>query len=215
MDSTYNEDVDIYFVVDDVNQNSVIMRKAFSMFQKQKYSVKWILAEAIDEFPIEGVQLFVLENFNNKAYDLLRNHDVRIISPYVVLYCDADSTPEPFDFIPQRKFPILSQCMRGLYVTATNLSQLVKNKVEERVSQMSGFYSACLTRETNFLISDSVLTPKYHAANQLKIPVLKQEWITKCWDNFQFQFRRANEPDIIEQFRLPIFFGLTITVSQV
>ncbi|KAI2811871.1 DNA topoisomerase 2-binding protein 1 [Blomia tropicalis] len=209
MDTTYNEDVDIYFVVDDVNQNSVIMRKAFSMFQKQKYSVKWILAEAIDEFPIEGVQLFVLENFNNKAYDLLRSHDVRIISPYVVLYCDADSTPEPFDFIPQRKFPILSQCMRRLYVTATNLSQVVKKEVEERVSQMSGFYSTCLTRETNFLISDSVLTPKYHAANQLKIPVLKQEWITKCWDNFQFQFRRANEPDIIEQFRLPIFFDST------
>jgi hypothetical protein len=211
---------------------SPLMIEAYNSLRKRDYDCNWLEQSKIVKQPFEPqTTMFVLECFSGVAYDHLVDMDIRIISPLVIKFCNPNlkksdlpaSKPSainaktllPFDTIPKRFMPIYSQCMRGLNITCTNLSNEKKRYVEEKVTQMCGNFDSSLNAKTHFLVSNSVYSRKYQAAVQLKIRVMSIEWIEKCWDLYQYHFLRAQEPEIVNRHLLPIFFGLTFSVSQV
>lgn len=197
------------------NQISSIMKAAFISLKQKNCSPKWIDQSAVFTEKFNSADLFVFETFSGNAFDFLKQSEHRILSPFVIKYLDSDSASKPFQSIPQRPLPIFSQCMRGLSVTCTNLPTEVKNSIEQKVTQMCGLFDSSLSRDINFLVSDSVLTVKYRAAINFKTKVMKADWVFACWDRYQYQFERADSEHIVSQYLLPIFHGLTITVSQV
>lgn len=224
MDTTEETDeVVIHFVTHPSEHNgtgSPMMLKAFQSMRYRKCSPIWT-ADAKIENVVKDLgddeAIFVIdrEHFDKPAFNFLLENACRIISPYVVKFCDEDVAQQPFASIPKREHPILSQCMRKLVISCTNLSTTVKKEVERKIRLMCGFYESGLNGSTTFLVSDCVLTKKYQAAVQLKIPVMRLEWVEACWDKHQYDFQRADSPELVAKYTLPIFHGLTISVSQV
>lgn len=197
------------------NQFSSLMKEAYQSLKRRKLSPSWIDESKVFLEAFNTNDLFVIESFNGDAYMHLKKHNHRIISPFVIMYCDSESTRNPFSQIPKRNFPIFSQCMRGISVTSSNFSTEKKKLIEDKVFQMGGSYDSHLHRDINFVVSDSVVTTKYKACIKLSIKVMKIDWVFACWDRFQYEFERANASHIVSQYQLPIFHGLTITISQV
>ena len=193
------------------------MQSAYLSICYRKITAKRISAEKIEREAAELVSetaMFVMDNFNGPAYVCLDNLKARIISPYTIKYCDPECS-QPFQTIPMRNFPVFSQCMRGLPITCTGLTSAAKKEIEQKVTLMCGSYETSLNGSTKFLVANSVMTKKYRAAVELKIPVMKVEWVNECWNKHQYDFFLAGSQEIVDKYILPIFFGLTITISQV
>lgn len=158
--------------------------------------------------------MFVLDAFEGPVYEYLSKNNYRIISPYVIKYCD-DDCPEPFETIPLRAHPLFSQCMRNIIVTATSLPTETRKALEAKVMKMCGNYSSGLNHTVKVLIAGSVLTDKYKAAARLSIPVVRPDWVENCWTTYQYNFVRADSPELLRRYALPIFHNLMITCSGV
>lgn len=195
---------------DGQSQMSQDMKIAFKSFHSRKFNPRFVSGSTIlgNKEKVENV-LFVLESFSGQIFDHLKEQKARIISPYVVNYCDKGK----FDTIPMRSGPLFSQCMRGLRITFTGMPTETKEQLKDKIVKMAAIYDPDLNATTKVLVSNSVLSKKYQAAMMVKIPVLRMEWIEDCWQKYQYDYAYAEE--IKEKYFLPIFHGLTITVSQV
>lgn len=158
--------------------------------------------------------MFVLDAFEGPAYEYLSKNNYRIISPYVVKYCD-DDCPDPFETIPMRPHPLFSQCMRNLIVTATSLPTETRKALEAKVMKMCGEYNSGLCPRVKLLIAGSVLTDKYRAAARMSIPVVHPGWVEDCWTTYQYSYVRADSAELLRRYALPVFHNLMITCSGV
>ncbi|UXI16565.1 N-acetylated-alpha-linked acidic dipeptidase 2 [Sarcoptes scabiei] len=189
------------------------MKEALGYIKERKFFPKWINFETLKTIRLNQHDIVVSDNFDGEIFEYCRDRLIRMVGPLVVNYCDPKQCLNPFLTIPLRELPIFSQCMRKLTITTSNLSINQRESIKKKVILMSGSYDTSLHSKTSFLITDSVITRKYRAAGQLKIPILTPNYIDSCWENYQHEYFRANNSKIVDQYRLPIFNNLKISVS--
>lgn len=161
-------------------------------------------------------EIVIVSDIEAPAVERLIRLKWRVVSMLVVAYCDPGLLPTPYQSIPNRPYPLYSQCMRSLEVTSTNLKTSMRAVLESKVCKMGGVWDGSLKALTDFLVSDSVLSLKYREAIKMKtVKIVTVDWVLKCWDVYQHQFARADDPNIYGKYLLPIFHGLNICVSQV
>lgn len=194
-------------------QQTKLMQGAYTIMTQKGFQGIWMDEANLLKKNWKTEDLFIFSKFEGDAFNFLKEGGYRVISPYVIMYCEAKFVNPPFNNIPKRDIPIFSQCMRGLTVSASNLSSSVKKEISDIVFRMSGYFSSTLTEANNFLVTDSVLTAKYRAAKQLGINIVKPDWAYHCDEKYQHLFKRADDPEIVAKYELPILHGLTICVS--
>nr|XP_027202237.1 uncharacterized protein LOC113796211 [Dermatophagoides pteronyssinus] len=203
-----------------LDEQPVIFSRAqpFMSIEKRKLRPRWISFEKMKSIASSlsyfAVIFIVTDRFDNEIIECF-NDKFRIIGPLVITYCDNDICKCPHSALPKRTWPIFSQCMRGLEITTSNLSQKKRDLVKNRVQLMSGNYYENLCRQTNVVVSDSVLTRKARAAAENHITMVSFDWIESCWTKYQYEHRKADEESIVNQYRLPLFYGLNITSSGI
>ncbi|XP_046910043.2 uncharacterized protein LOC124491449 [Dermatophagoides farinae] len=205
--------------IDALKQNGLNLDEQPVIFaraqQKRKFKPRWISFEMMkstsNRLPYVEI-IIVTDRFDDEVLNFF--HDkCRIVGPLIITYCDNDICPCPQSSIPQRTWPIYSQCMRGLEVTTSDIPTTKRQFIENRVKLMSGHYHENLHINTSVLVSDSVLTRKARAAAENHIPIVTVDWIESCWIKYQHEYKQANEDSIISKYRLPIFHGLNIVLS--
>lgn len=190
------------------------MQGAYTLMTNKGFHGNWMDEANLLDKQWKTEDLFIFSKFEGNAFEFLKEGGYRVITPYVIMYCEPKFVNPPFHNIPKRDIPIYSQCMRGLTVSASNLSSSMKKEISDMVFRMSGYFAPTLTEANNFLVTDSVLTAKYRAAKQLStIKIVKPDWVYHCDEKFQQLFKRADDPEIVAKYELPILFGLTICVS--
>lgn len=199
---------------DETRQQLKLMNGVYTLMIKNGYDdfVNWMDEAKLLKQQWNAQDIFIFSKFEGEAFNLLKNAEHRVITPYVIMYCQANFIDRPFCNIPKRNFPIFSQCMRGLFVSTSNLSKTKKKEIADMVSRMSGHYTKDLINARSFLVTDSVLTAKYHLAKQMSIRIVKPDWVYHCDENYQQQIKRADDPEIVKKHEVPIFYGLTICV---
>jgi len=104
--------------------------------------------------------------------------------------------------------------MRRCFITHSNVQDLEKIlAIKNKVTLMGGQFSHKLIKKITQIVSDSWTSKKCLCARQRGIPVMRLEWIDKCWeesnkgiDAFHNSFRK---------YRLPIFKNMIICISGV
>eukprot|EP01132_Coremiostelium_polycephalum_P002117 gene2117-2606_t len=101
--------------------------------------------------------------------------------------------------------PIYSECLSGLTICTSGLKEKEKETISFYGKALGAEYSSNFNNRINVLISKESSGQKCKAAIKNKIPIVKPEWISKCWEQASFiDFNR---------FRLPIFNGLMISIT--
>ncbi|CAG2106268.1 unnamed protein product [Medioppia subpectinata] len=194
------------------------MQMAFTSMKTYKFDANWIKEEEVVLNPwANGFRncLFISDSFDGKAFEYLRSKKARIISPLVILYCYSSECLNRFKSIPDKPYPLFSQCMRKLFVSISGFEGHRKRELIGRIEKMGGNYSRDYTKRVSHLVSDSVRTKKYRVAKQCGSAVVSSHWVDDCWNIYQHNYSGAGEEPIVDKYRLKLFNKLLITVSQV
>lgn len=215
-------DIKVFFVevksIGSAGRQPKSMQTAFTSMKFYKFSPNWIKEEEVlekDWSDTPDDYLFILDSFDGKVFDFLWSKKLRIISPLTVRYCYSKECLKPFKTIPVKPFPVFSQCMRKMFVSISGFDGQKKQEMIAKIIRMCGNFCKDFTKNVTHLVTDSVRTKKYKVANARKVCVLSPLWIDNCWTESQHNLLGADDPTIVEKFRLKAFNKLLITVSQV
>lgn len=201
--------------VENESKDMSLMRNAFHSIKSNKVNKKWTNFNELTTFESFDNHLFVINSFDGQIFEYLLERNARIISPLVILYSYSSDSQMRFDSIPLKSYPIMSQCMRHLKVSITNFNEEKRRDLINKIKQMLAHFSKDLTSDVTHLVSDSVVTQKYKVASSIGKTVVTSEWVDFCWERHQYLLCHANDQQIINRFRTPIFKNLMICVSQV
>jgi hypothetical protein len=201
--------------VENESKDMSLMRNAFHSIKSNKVDKNWINFNELTNFESLDNHLFVINSFDGQIFEYLLERNARIISPLVILYSYSSDSQMRFDSFPLKSYPIMSQCMRHLKVSITNFDEEKRSDLVNKIKQMSAHFSKDLTSDVTHLVSDSVVTQKYKVASSIGKTVVTSEWVDFCWERHQYLLCHANDQQIINRFRTPIFKNLMICVSQV
>jgi hypothetical protein len=201
--------------VENESKDMSLMRNAFHSIKSNKVNKKWTNFNELTTFESFDNHLFVINSFDGQIFESLLERNARIISPLVILYSYSSDSQMRFDSIPLKSYPIMSQCMRHLKVSITNFNEEKRRDLINKIKQMLAHFSKDLTSDVTHLVSDSVVTQKYKVASSIGKTVVTSEWVDFCWERHQYLLCHANDQQIINRFRTPIFKNLMICVSQV
>lgn len=204
-----------FFLVKNLTPPSDLMKSAFKFSLRKKIASKWINFEKLKSVDINQNDLIVLEEFDSVEYEYFKEKQKRIISPIVIKYTDKTCCKKALPGIPERTFPIFSQCMRLLTITCTGFNDETKKMIETQILLMSGRYETKWHNWTKILISNTVVTQKYHYAGKYNNLIVSIDWVKDCFNIYQYQFKMACDEEIISKYRLPLFFGLNIALNEV
>ncbi|CAG2163077.1 unnamed protein product [Oppiella nova] len=194
------------------------MQMAFTAMKSHKFDTNWINEdEVVSNEWSHGFRrsLFILDSFDGRAYEFLRSRSARVVGPLSILFCYSHECVQRFKNIPEKPFPLFSQCMRKLFVSISGFDGQRKRELIARIERMCGHYSKDYTRRVTHLVTDSVRTKKYRVAKQCGSAVMSSHWVDDCWNIHQHDLMSAADPDIVGKYKLKIFNKLLITVSQV
>ncbi|CAH1395016.1 unnamed protein product [Nezara viridula] len=206
-DQQNSKEVVIYFIQDGVS-SSKEMLQAFSVCQDAKFKPKIISEDMIPEIKLGRNIVFVMENFCGDTFDFLASKECLVVGPSCLHACFTNAIP-----IPNNNSAVFNIAMRGFVICTTNLSPEYKKEIKKLVGFMGGIYSDQLTLAVTHLLADkitSICTGKYQKAVDNNIPIVRPEWILKCWELSRMG---QKAPDPIG-FRLPPFQGMHITCSN-
>jgi hypothetical protein len=191
------------------------MQNAFNSLKAHKFDPKWIQSNEVFKIKSFENYLFIIDSFDGQIFDYLVERKARIIGPLSVLYCYSNECKTRFKTLPIKSYPIYSHCMRKLIVCLSSFEGQRKSDLINKIERMCGIVSKDFTNRVSHLVSDSVITKKYKVASSLNKTVITSGWVDFCWERHQHLLCHANDESIINKYRLPIFYNLMITVSQV
>lgn len=171
--------------------------------------------EMVDSGSVSPSAIFVTDELESPLFNFLSANNCYILAPLVIMYCKLS----PKLAFPKSTEPVvLSLCMRNLKISISGivgLTRSLKEDFESKIVNMSGTFESGLSRKTSYLVANSVCTDIYKLAVQLQIPVMTLEWVNRCFNDQQYEFKEANQETYIAKYKLPILHGLTIYLSQV
>ncbi|GMR39941.1 hypothetical protein PMAYCL1PPCAC_10136, partial [Pristionchus mayeri] len=107
--------------------------------------------------------------------------------------------------------------MDGAIVCFSGFNQKMKSHLSELVRRLGGQVSTDLHDKVTVLVSKTCDTgyPKYTQSVKLKLPVLREDWITDAWTAVIDGLRdeQVTTKPVYDIYRVPLFKGMVITVS--
>ncbi|XP_035896167.1 DNA topoisomerase 2-binding protein 1 [Anopheles stephensi] len=160
----------------------------------------------MDEQTLTKRHVFVFEKFTGTAFEHARKSPSTVIGPRCLISCFMDN-----ETIPLGVHPVYTTAMRNLTVCSSGLKAKEKSLVSQLVCHMGGYYLDVLNASCTHLVSSTVKSVKYEKAAECKLPIMHPDWVNAVWEESQRRDLHATEPGIIERYRLPVFYALTIT----
>ncbi|XP_011691670.1 PREDICTED: DNA topoisomerase 2-binding protein 1 isoform X2 [Wasmannia auropunctata] len=205
--------VNIYFVVpsqlkseDDCGEQ---MWLAFNKCNELSLQPEWVSEQSCSKMnPIKS-DVFVIEEFKGDLFDKLKNFKCsRIVSPKCLLFCFINS-----EAIPEGTSPIYTVSMRNMCICASGFNSETKDWIQQRVEYMGGFFIKQLRNCVTHLVADSVMSAKYEAAIEMKIPIMTKEWIKVVWEANLKEMIRADDKSF-DKYKCPVFMNLIVTSTN-
>ncbi|XP_050068069.1 DNA topoisomerase 2-binding protein 1-A [Anopheles maculipalpis] len=160
----------------------------------------------MDEKSLTKRHVFVFEKFSGSAFEHARKSPSTVIGPRCLISCFMDN-----ETIPLGVHPVYTTAMRNLTVCSSGLKAKEKSLISQLVCHMGGYYLDVLNASCTHLVSSTVKSVKYEKAAECKLPIMHPDWVNAVWEESQRRDLHATEPGMIERYRLPVFFALTIT----
>uniref|UniRef100_A0A182MVT2 BRCT domain-containing protein n=1 Tax=Anopheles culicifacies TaxID=139723 RepID=A0A182MVT2_9DIPT len=160
----------------------------------------------MDEKTLTKRHVFVFEKFTGTAFEHARKSPSTVIGPRCLISCFMDN-----ETIPLGVHPVYTTAMRNLTVCSSGLKAKEKSVVSQLVCHMGGYYLDVLNASCTHLVSSTVKSVKYEKAAECKLPIMHPDWVNAVWEESQRRDLHATEPSIIDRYRLPVFYALTIT----
>ncbi|KAI1293849.1 DNA topoisomerase 2-binding protein 1 [Halotydeus destructor] len=176
---------------------------------KQDWIDECDLLVAFRENPESVAGIFVTDLVQGKLFDLLRsNEQCRIFGPLAIIQSQMKH------HLPVKRLPVISLSLRDLVVCVSGLVDVDKNELSEKVEMMSGSFCSAYLGKVNCLIADSLTSKKSITARQLGVPIVSPTFVQACWDH-SICGEIIDGHDILDQHRLPLFYKLVLSVTQV
>ena len=212
---------EVFFVevkaVGSVNRQPKAMQEAFNSMKSYKLEPKWMKENEVltkDWSHKFNKPSFVVDSFGGKAFDCLTEKGFKIFGPLTILYCFSRESSKRFPFLPEKPYPVYSQCLRKYVVSLSGFEGQRKNEMISRINRMCGTHSKDFTKKVTHLVSDCVRSKKFKVAKANGIPVLTSQWLDDCWTEHQHNLIDGGHKDILAKYQVKIFANLLITVSQ-
>ncbi|RLU18231.1 hypothetical protein DMN91_008587 [Ooceraea biroi] len=206
-------DVNIYFVLlshqESENDCSEEMWLAFNKCIELGLQPTWAAKKVCDKIKPSKTDVFVIEEFKGDLFENLKQFKCsRIVSPKCLLICFINGEP-----IPEGRSPIYTTAMRGMHICASGLSSETKSWIQQRVEYMGGFFMKQLRSSVTHLVADSIMSAKYECATEMKIPIMKKEWINAVWEANLKEVTKANDK-MFDKYKCPVFMNLIVTSTN-
>ncbi|RWS26789.1 DNA topoisomerase 2-binding protein 1-like protein [Leptotrombidium deliense] len=199
-----------YFLDANHSRKSESMVVAFKLLSNEKFTVSWKNKKEIAQLlDCSSNEIFVLDSFDEQTLQLFDAKKVYIIGPNCILSCFTFR-----EIIPRYDYPIQSICMRNLRITISRMDSRLRQLLEKKVKLMGGTCSEKLSHKTTHIISDNVMSAKCVSARNIDAQIMTADWINDCYEKCQTTIFKATSPKIVEKFKLPIFQGTDVCVSQ-
>ena len=211
--STLDPKIKLNFVESEKKKQSFTMKTAFSMARDSGMNPVWVTFEqALGMAGDQKPHVFVIDTFRTELYEnLAKNTSCMIYGPACIFYCRNQAK------LPCRRFPIFNLCMRSLEICVDD-ERYEEDDVLQLLgltSLMCGTFSYTFRPTTTHVISNDLTSEKCRLARTYGIPILNKEWVKECWEKSLTTELNADDKAIVDKFRLPVFHGFQINVSQV
>lgn len=103
-------------------------------------------------------------------------------------------------------YQYISLCLSPLVITCTGFEQSKITDIALRIQLLGGVFQRQFSDDTSLLIAGKSLTPAYFHAIQNGIPVVKLEWLSKC-------FQEKERIDL-QDYVFPCFYQITFTSTD-
>ncbi|RWS17380.1 DNA topoisomerase 2-binding protein 1-like protein [Dinothrombium tinctorium] len=205
------EKSEIYFFEGNKSRLSESMQAAFQMLADNGFIVSWVDEKQVYKL-IDGRELryFVFETFDGKTYEHIRTQKCRIFGPNCILQCN----PAARVHLPVRDRPVMSLCMRSIAVTITGFNKQRKEELIKKIELMCGVFSNELKTGVTHIVAYNAMSNKCRAARGQDFKIMTDKWIDDCWEQCKTKIFLANSNDYFRKYRLPLFAGMNICVSQ-
>ncbi|CAH0386515.1 unnamed protein product [Bemisia tabaci] len=209
-------DLRIYFVISDgttPDQCSSLMKLTYQDCQQRSLTAAWICESECDTTQNDKNICYVLDKFEGSFFSKLREKKKSslIVGPLCLRICLLESIEIPIQ--GSKPFPVFSMAMRGLHITCSQLSPHDKKKIKELVRFMGGQYSNHVHEKCTHVVTNSVRSPKYYKAIEMKVAVMTEEWIYAVWKASLTENVLATDEQFLK-YKCPIFHGLEITLTN-
>lgn len=143
----------------------------------------------------------IISSSDHEKYDDLRAKGCNLLGPHCVLFCAKEHRP-----LPMQGFTCCL-AMDGVKILASGFNKDEKIKIENLVTAMGGVLQTKASSDVNFVVVKNVVSAKYKWALANKKPIVTISWLHQCWTEHRVVPQ--------ESYRVPPFFGLTISVSRI
>ncbi|KAG7202053.1 hypothetical protein KM043_004733 [Ampulex compressa] len=211
-ESQMYSDVNIYFVVankySSENDCTDEMWEAYNTCREASLQPMWINESNCDTVKLQKNDVFIIEEFKGELFNKLKNFKCSIIGPRCLVFCLTNLEP-----VPEGNSPIFSTAMKGLCICASGLSPDTKDRIQELVEYMGGFFTRQLRSCVTHLVTESVMSAKYESAVEMKISIVTKEWVEAVWKANLNKFVAAND-SIFDKYKCPVFLNLIVTSTN-
>ncbi|KAH0952086.1 hypothetical protein HN011_008630 [Eciton burchellii] len=205
-------DINIHFILlnhqESENDCSEEVWLAFNKCMELGLQPNWVAEKICNKMKPSKNDVFIIEEFKGDLFEKLRKFKCSIVSPKCLLICFINGEP-----IPEGRSPIYTTAMRGMRICASGFSSEIKNWIQQQVEYMGGFFMKQLRSSVTHLVADSVMSAKYEGATEMKIPIMKKEWINAVWEANLKEVIKADD-NIFDKYKCPVFMNLTVTSTN-
>ena len=204
-----DEDRVLRFISFDKTKEKNLLR-ASEACKKYELDSEWISANELRNLDLEPQKsVFVLERFEGKEFEFLKEKACRIVGPQCLLSCLQTETS-----LPNLQHPVYSVAMRGTVITCTSVPKEERDQLYELIQLMGGVVSKDFTNSVTHLVAGEVGSKKYRVACNVNKAILLPEWVYTCWDLCRDGHISATNKEFME-YKCPIFKGITLCVTGI
>lgn len=106
-----------------------------------------------------------------------------------------------------KKFHCLFTTKKGVTICTTGIQPPERDRLHDLIAWMGGKADAHLSPDVTHLIASDTTSEKYRTAVQLGLRIVNPKWIISSWEK--------NQQQSADDFRIPPFYGLTISVTGI
>ncbi|XP_076755410.1 mutagen-sensitive 101 isoform X1 [Xylocopa sonorina] len=211
-ESQIDADINLYFVIsnkyESENDCSQDMWQAYNKCCDYELNSIWIKEEKCSKMNPVKNDVFVMEEFVGDTFSKLKTYKCPIVGPRCLLLCFINGEP-----IPEAANPIYTTAMRGLCICASGLPLDEKEYIEKLVQYMGGIFTKELRSRVTHLVTASVMSIKYEAAVDMKIPIVTKEWVKAIWEANLKSFVAADDK-MFDKYKASVFLNLVVTSTN-
>ncbi|KAF3420403.1 hypothetical protein E2986_06198 [Frieseomelitta varia] len=210
--SQIDADVNLYFVIsnehkseDDCNDD---MWHAYNKCCELDLQPIWMNEKECSKIKPNKNDVFVMEKFGGDTFNKLKTFKCLIVGPKCLLLCLINGEP-----VPDGTSPMFTTVMRGLCICASGLSPEEKDHVQKLIEYMGGIFTRQLRNPVTHLVTSSVMSAKYEAALDMKIPIVTKEWVEAIWEENLKSFVTPND-SMFNKYKASVFLNLVVTSTN-